>query len=123
MVDSTNELRTCSRCKFTFKLTDFGCNSKGESYNTCNTCRNKTRETQGICNRCSCTYTRSQGGLKRHMQLWKCVKTICPSQNNKEEFFNWAVEHRKSLPMGMDIWAAEGEKYFMKKNDRASETY
>ncbi len=40
MSDSTNELRTCSRCKSTILLKYFEINRKGELYKLCNNCRN-----------------------------------------------------------------------------------
>ena len=40
MSDSTNELRTCSRCKSTILLKYFEINRKGQLYKLCNNCRN-----------------------------------------------------------------------------------
>ena len=114
-----SSVKRCSRCRCTLLIEQyFEKNRKGEYFKLCNTCRNQLKEVQGICKRCGLTYSLSQGGLKRHQRLWKCVSAICPSNNNYNEFAHWAVEFRSSLPKIYEIWGANGEAYLMKQNDK-----
>ena len=97
MSSSTNELKTCSRCKSTILLKHFEINRKGEYFKLCNNCRSSKHVSQHVQDynkqviTCGCGQLVSRLGLTRHKQGYRHLNWL---KSQKD-----VSEHDKPLPI------------------------
>ena len=91
MSGSTNELKTCSRCKSTILLKHFEINRKGEYFKLCNNCRSSKHVSQHVHDynkqviTCGCGQLVSRLGLTRHKQGYQHLRWLKTQKDVSED--------------------------------------